>query len=347
MKRNNSELNQKKDSLETIVEKLKNSLASLLSERRDLIGENNTKLSSIENENQSLKDRITKLESTNQKQLEEIKSLESELHNAVENYKNINSKFQVERDSYVEKEKKSLLARDKIQLELVEMKARLEQARVEYANVYQRYQLCYKKLQKSQVKRIDSINPYPQLPNYDPATSQPSTSNSSSVVDDAIDVALRKLDSEDNVKSKEEKFQFKQSTSMDEHQQLLKAIAQSSEPIDIPKEILDNFEKSFNDPEPSVPEMDENTSVKLVAGGDESKSNKETFVKIPCIMCTEVVMCRQVEGHSGQLHEMIEHLEKVHKQRMCPICSILFDARLTSSDSYFQLHISNHFNKKY
>lgn len=144
------------------------------------------------------------------------------------------------------------------------------------------------------------------------------------VIDDTIDAALQQLE----VESAEEPMVVP-TTTIDP--------ASSSQML---------IEISDDSMEPSAPPAaaEANTDVKRIA--TTSSDSGDTFVKMPCIMCPEVIMCRQRPGHSGQLHEMIDHLESVHKQRMCPICSILFDTSLRYSDSYFNLHLSNHFNDK-
>lgn len=57
-----------------------------------------------------------------------------------------------------------------------------------------------------------------------------------------------------------------------------------------------------------------------------------------------MIECRQHEDGSGQMYEMVNHLEVVHKQKMCPVCSTLFDTRLPIFSTYFANHIQNHFN---
>lgn len=116
-------------------------------------------------------------------------------------------------------------------------------------------------------------------------------------------------------------------------------------------------------PEASAPLQEDNvepvmleeaqTSVKEISNSQEylggvrpkiKPRSKSTMVQMPCIMCDQVIECRQHEDGSGQMHEMVQHFEEVHKQKMCPVCSTLFDTRLPIFPSYFANHIQNHFN---
>lgn len=78
----------------------------------------------------------------------------------------------------------------------------------------------------------------------------------------------------------------------------------------------------------------------------ENCENNITFVKMPCVMCDKVIICKQNNnGKEEQMVELIEHFEKVHSQKMCPICSALFDTRLNIFKKYFKIHVDNHFNQ--
>lgn len=71
---------------------------------------------------------------------------------------------------------------------------------------------------------------------------------------------------------------------------------------------------------------------------------KEVTERVPCIMCDKMIECRKLNDNSGQLPEMVAHLETVHKQKMCPVCSTLFDTRLPIFSTYFSNHVMNHFS---
>ena len=75
-----------------------------------------------------------------------------------------------------------------------------------------------------------------------------------------------------------------------------------------------------------------------------SYSNR--LVCLPCDFCNKNIMCREHGDGSGSMREMIEHLETVHRQKMCPICSILFDMSIPVFDSYFKNHVQDHMQKQ-
>ena len=77
---------------------------------------------------------------------------------------------------------------------------------------------------------------------------------------------------------------------------------------------------------------------------DNDSIRVRSIIDMPCTMCEEVIRCKQTD-ESGQMKEMIEHFENVHKQKMCPVCSVLFDTRLSIFKSYFSTHLQNHFNQ--
>ena len=64
----------------------------------------------------------------------------------------------------------------------------------------------------------------------------------------------------------------------------------------------------------------------------------EEIVSLPCSLCGEVVLCSV-----KNLQQMTTHLETVHKQRVCPVCSQLFDATMEGIDDYLAMHVENHF----
>src|SRR5699024_1073082 len=104
--------------------------------------------------NTTLRQRVQDLEVVKAKQANEIKTLEDELHNSVANFNNLDSKFQSEREANAIKEQKSALLVDKTKFELIEMHARLEQSRVEYANLYRKY----RSLQKSERSKLEKVS---------------------------------------------------------------------------------------------------------------------------------------------------------------------------------------------
>ena len=146
MKQIHDELSKKLLAAEDKVMNLQSSLASALHERRSLM-QDKEKFSNYDNvigENQAMKQRIADLESNKEKQLMEIQTLEAELRNSVDNFNNLDSKFQAERNANATKEQKTALTLDKTKFELIEMHARLEQSRVEYANLYRKYRALQK-----------------------------------------------------------------------------------------------------------------------------------------------------------------------------------------------------------
>lgn len=83
--------------------------------------------------------RVEELESIKEKQASEIKSLEQELKTMVDNMKNFESKMQIERDIHAKKEQNAILQNDRLNLEIIEMKARVEQCKAEYGKLYRQY----------------------------------------------------------------------------------------------------------------------------------------------------------------------------------------------------------------
>ena len=117
---------------------MQSTLANALNERRSFIQKEKDKYPNYDvliNENKELKQRISDLESIKEKQLREIKILEEELTESVSKFRVLDSKFERERSVNKGKEQKSALEIDKLHLDLIEMRARLEQSRVEYGNL--------------------------------------------------------------------------------------------------------------------------------------------------------------------------------------------------------------------
>ena len=63
------------------------------------------------------------------------------------------------------------------------------------------------------------------------------------------------------------------------------------------------------------------------------------IVTLPCSICREEVVCTVKD-----MRAMTIHLEQVHRQRVCPVCSQLFDESMEGINEYFHLHVENHFD---
>jgi len=70
-----------------------------------------------------------------------------------------------------------------------------------------------------------------------------------------------------------------------------------------------------------------------------AKLESITIITLPCSICREEITCT-----ARDLKPMTAHLEEKHSQRLCPICSMLFDATLPGHHNYFQMHVENHFD---
>lgn len=152
MEQVSEELSKKILAGEDRVLNLQSTLASALNDRRILLQEKDkyNDYDILIGENIALKQRVGDLESIKEKQSSEIKTLEDELRNSVANFNNLDSKFQAERQMNSTKEQKSALVQDKTKFELIEMHARLEQSRVEYANLYRKYRSLVKDRPKTE-----------------------------------------------------------------------------------------------------------------------------------------------------------------------------------------------------
>ncbi|UXI18398.1 hypothetical protein NH340_JMT04341 [Sarcoptes scabiei] len=107
--------------------------------------------------------------------------------------------------------------------------------------------------------------------------------------------------------------------------------------------ILDS-ERNSCEKKPSAPSHSGNITPKVV---DCDLDNQETkvpkIIQIPCEMCNETIVC--LDNLNGNLTSLIDHYERIHSHRMCPICSVLFDCKLSSFRSHFSAHLNNHFSK--
>jgi len=76
-----------------------------------------------------------------------------------------------------------------------------------------------------------------------------------------------------------------------------------------------------------------------LAASKEEKEDDLGLVTLPCSVCKEDILCTIKD-----LRPMTLHLEEYHKQRVCPVCSQLFDATMPCIDDYFHAHVEDHFN---
>lgn len=72
---------------------------------------------------------------------------------------------------------------------------------------------------------------------------------------------------------------------------------------------------------------------------DDSDRLDADIVTLPCSICREEVICTVKD-----MRAMTIHLEQVHRQRVCPVCSQLFDESMDGINEYFHLHVENHFD---
>lgn len=151
MQQANDDLNKKFVISEDKMMNLQSSLATTLNNLRVLQSDNEkfSNYESIIDENENLKRRVQDFEMVKAKQASEIKTLEEELRTSVHNLNKLDSKIQSEREAINAKEQKFALTLDKTKFELIEMHARLEQSRVEYANLYRKNQSLQKEIAKS------------------------------------------------------------------------------------------------------------------------------------------------------------------------------------------------------
>ncbi|KAH9415481.1 hypothetical protein DERP_010337 [Dermatophagoides pteronyssinus] len=332
LRKANTELLTKVNSLEDDLESTKSTLAKTLDERRALMDERSNWQTSMKTYDESknyLIQRVEELEKNREKQSAEIKSLEEELRQSISNLKNINSKSEKEQSYNQKKEQDLIIKIDKLNADYIEMRARLEQAKVEYGNLFVKYQNLQKKHEHVSSKRDKSSTMYPKLPSSDSFRSN-SFSNADNlvIIDDPVDRILNEMDSAAqnlvnttaNVPSFEEVNEIPIQSSSAEQQTMVKTLAT----------------------EPSAPQQQNRPQQK--DNDDNDSIRVRSIIDMPCTMCEEVIRCKQTD-ESGQMKEMIEHFENVHKQKMCPVCSVLFDTRLSIFKSYFSTHLQNHFNQ--
>ena len=134
---------------------------------------------------------------------------------------------------------------------------------------------------------------------------------------DDIDLKLQQLEKEEDVPKQVETLVKSASN--------LSLASQSPKEnllIDIDSNDSNSISSVVSEPQSEV-RVEANTFAKTLASPSIEKPNEKTMVPIPCIMCDKVIECRQHEDGSGQMHEMVNHLEQIHRQRMCPVCSTL------------------------
>lgn len=354
----NDDLNKKFVGAEEKMVALQSSLAKALNDYRDLQTdyEKFSNYEALIDENEMLKRRVQDLDNVKSKQASEIKTLEDELRTSVQNLNNLDSKIQAEREAISAKEQKYTLLLDKTKFELIEMHARLEQSRVEYANLYRKNQFLQKEVTKCRDRQSQS----------DVATQSTSASRSigtlttaagpskkargldilvpTSVKDsmDEIDLRLQQLEKDMDAQKPEVEAVLEKAKAVEEQ---LQAAASPQDSLLIDIESGQNQDAVSIASTVSEPLVQANTSPKtLLLSPSAPPAPQKNVVSIPCIMCDQVIECRQHEDGSGQMHEMVNHLEQVHHQKMCPVCSTLFDTRLPIFSTYFANHIQNHFN---
>ena len=59
---------------------------------------------------------------------------------------------------------------------------------------------------------------------------------------------------------------------------------------------------------------------------------------LPCVVCGASIAGRPA---------LVSHLEERHSQRICPICSLPFDSRVSGHEDYFRMHVENHLENGY
>ncbi|OTF77926.1 hypothetical protein BLA29_007646, partial [Euroglyphus maynei] len=195
LRKANDELINKSNSLEDDLENMKSTLAKTMDERRALMDERSNWQTSMRTYDESknyLIQRVEELEKIREKQSAEIKTLEEELRQSILNLKNINSKYEKEQ-SYNQKQQQDMIIKiDKLNADYIEMRARLEQAKVEYGNLYMKYQNLQKKHERSSSSKEKSSSLYPKLPSNEPTSSRP---DNNLVIIDPIDRILDEMDS--------------------------------------------------------------------------------------------------------------------------------------------------------
>lgn len=71
---------------------------------------------------------------------------------------------------------------------------------------------------------------------------------------------------------------------------------------------------------------------------EESVRLESQPLLLPCVVCGA-----NIEGRP----QLVRHLEDRHSQRICPICSMPFDSRVSGHEDYFRMHVENHLDSNY
>lgn len=332
LRKANNELLSKVHSLEDDMENTKSILATTLDERRALMDERSnwhTSMKTYDESKNYLIQRVEDLEKIRDKQLAEIKSLEEELRQSISNLKNINSKSEKEQSYHQKQQQDMIIKIDKLNADYIEMRARLEQAKVEYGNLFVKYQNLQKKQERNSSSQDKSGSIYPKLPSNE---SSSSLDADKMIIIDPIDRILDEMDLATQTDSKSSTSKANDSANLLTLKEVNEIPIQSSS-----AEQQQTLVKTIAI-EPSAPPQKEQPQQQ------DDSIHVKSIIDMPCTMCEQVIRCNQTD-ENGQMKEMIEHFEEVHKQKMCPVCSVLFDTRLSIFKSYFTTHLQNHFNQ--
>lgn len=74
---------------------------------------------------------------------------------------------------------------------------------------------------------------------------------------------------------------------------------------------------------PTAPPMPTNVPMGAVGGVPENAEAES--LSLQCVICNLTIKCLNEEA-------MVTHLERAHQQKVCPICSVLFDAKDEKSE---------------
>lgn len=85
--------------------------------------------------------------------------------------------------------------------------------------------------------------------------------------------------------------------------------------------------------------LNESPTASAISSNNNERLESITIITLPCSICREEITCT-----ARDLKPMTLHLEEKHSQRLCPICSMLFDATIPGHHNYFQMHVENHFD---
>lgn len=123
------------------LDTVKSALAEALSKARSFAEQYDDKSAYLEAQ-------VKFLQETKEKQSSEIKGLEEELSNTVCNLKTLNDKYLLERESNLKMSQSNTLTIDKLRNDVLESKAMLETARIEYGTLVRKHKSLMKKVQE-------------------------------------------------------------------------------------------------------------------------------------------------------------------------------------------------------